>query len=180
MPKRLELLPSWFPQAGVIALLVNPNNPNCRARHRRRAGSGAREGGAAPILKAGTENEIDAAFASLVQLQAGALLVGADPFFVSRRDQLVALAAAPCRSGDLCVARVRRGRRPDQLWTEPRRRLSPGRQFTPARSSRAPSRPICRSQQPTKFELVINLKTAKALGLTVPQSILARADEVIE
>jgi len=68
------------------------------------------------VLKAGTESEIDAAFASLVQLQAGALVVDPDAFMKSRREQLVALASRPRLSGDLYAARVGRGRRPDQLW----------------------------------------------------------------
>ena len=163
----------------MIALLVNPNNPTAERIIARRAGSGAREGVQLHILKAGTESEIDAAFATLVQLHAGALVVGADPFFNSRREQLVALAArhavpaiyewrefaaagglisygpsltAVCRQVGIYAGKILKGAKPADL-------------------------PV---QQPTTFELVVNLKTAKALGLTVPPSILARADEVIE
>jgi putative ABC transport system substrate-binding protein len=93
MPKRLELLSELVPQAVVIALLVNPNNPNVE-----RVISDLREAASAKgvqlhVLKSSTDSEIDAAFVSLVQLHAGALLVGADPFLNSRSEQLVALAA---------------------------------------------------------------------------------------
>ena len=93
MPKRLELLSELVPQARVIALLVNPNNPNAERIMRDMQEAARAKGVQLPILKAGTESEIDAAFASLVQLHAGALVVGADPFFNSRREQLVALAS---------------------------------------------------------------------------------------
>ena len=132
-----------------------------------------------PILKAGTEGEIDAAFATLAQLQAGALLVAQRS--VLQRPARAARGAGitPCRSGDLCVARVRRGRRPDQLWNQHpsvfrQVGIYAGKILKGAKPADLPV------QQPTKFELVINLKTAKALGLTVPQALLARADEVIE
>ena len=93
MPKRLELLSELVPQARVIALLVNPNNPNAERIIRDVQEAARAKGVQLPILKAGTESEIDAAFATLVQLHAGALVVGADPFFDSRREQLVALAS---------------------------------------------------------------------------------------
>jgi putative ABC transport system substrate-binding protein len=179
MRKRLELLSELVPQAGVMALLVNPNNPSTE-----RVISDMREAARAtgvqlPILKAGSESEIDAAFAVLVQQQADALVVAPDSLFVSRTDQIATLASrhgvpaiysarsfavaggllsygpsitANNRQVGIYIGRILKGERPADL-------------------------PI---QQPTTFELVINLKTAKALGLTVPQSILARADEVIE
>ena len=179
MPKRLELLSELVPQAGTIVLLVNPNNPN--AEHVIGDGQEAAraKGVRLTILKAGTESEIDAAFASLAQLHAGALVVHPDPYFTIRHDQLVALAgrhAVPAiyyfrefvAVGGLIsygsslggafhqvggyVGKILQGAKPADL-------------------------PV---QQPTKFELVINLKTATTLGLTVPQALLARADEVIE
>ncbi len=93
MPKRLELLSELVPQVGVIALLVNPNNPNAERTMRDVQEAARAKGVQLPILKASTEGEIDAAFASFVQLHAGALLIGNDPFFNSRRKQLAALAS---------------------------------------------------------------------------------------
>jgi putative ABC transport system substrate-binding protein len=179
LPKLVELLSELVPQARVMALLVNPNNPNT-PRNIGDAQEAARAKGVQlQILKAATEGEIEAAFASLVQLQAGALVVAGDPFFSSRREQLVALASrhtvpaiyvfrefasagglisygasitASYRQSGVYAGKILKGAKPADL-------------------------PV---QQPTKFQLVINLKTAKALGLTVPQSLLARADEVIE
>jgi putative ABC transport system substrate-binding protein len=178
-PKRLELLSELVPQAGVIALLVNPNFSSAERIMRDVQEAARAKGVQLPILKAGTESEIDAAFAILVQLHAGALVVSGDPFYSSRRDQLVALAsrhAVPAiydfrvfpasgglisygasltsayRQVGIYVGKILKGAKPADL-------------------------PV---QQPTEFELVINLKTAKALGLTVPHSLLGRADEVIE
>jgi len=179
MPKRLELLSELAPQARATALLVNPNGPSAE-RIVRDVQEAAHAKGMQPhILKAGTESEIDAAFASLLQLQADALVVSTDPFFFSRRDQIVVLAslhAVPAiyewreyvSAGGLIsygtsllgayrllgvyTGRILKGAKPADL-------------------------PI---QQPTTFELVINLKTAKVLDLTVPQSILLQANEVIE
>ena len=178
-PKRLELLSELVPWARSIALLVNPNNANAQ-----RTSAEARDAARAKrvqlqILRAASESEIDAAFASAVRLHAGALVIGPDPYFLSRRKQLVALAAdralpvmyfgrefavagglvsygpsiaAAYRQAGIYVGKILKGAKPADL-------------------------PV---QQPTTFELVVNLKTAKALGLTVPPSILARADEVIE
>ena len=145
-----------------------------RCRKRRAA-----KGVQLPILKASSESEIDTAFASLVQLHAGALLVGADPFLSSRREQLVALAS---RHAVPSIYAWREFAASGGL-------ISYGASLTSAfrlvgtyagkvlKGAKPADLPV---QQPTTFELVINLKTAKALGLTVPQSMLMRADEVIE
>ena len=177
-PKRLELLCELVPQATVIALLANPDNAGKQYVRSRQAAARAK-GVQLPVLMARTEDEIDTAFASLGQLQAGGLVVEADAFFNSRREQLLALAsryavptiyenrgftaagglisygidnAALARQAGIYAGRILKGEKPADL-------------------------PV---QQPTVFELVVNLKTAKALGLTVPPSVLARADEVIE
>jgi putative ABC transport system substrate-binding protein len=146
MPKRFELLSELVPQAGVIALLVNPNSAAAERQTRDVQEAARAKGVQLIILKAGTESEIDGAFGSLVQLQAGALLVAADPFFNSRREKLVALAArfaVPAiyewrefaeRGGLISYGPSQAG-----LW----RQVGSG--FMPEGSSRAPSRPICRS-----------------------------------
>jgi putative ABC transport system substrate-binding protein len=179
MPKRLELVSELVPQAAVIALLINPNNPIAERSMRDVQEAARAKGVQLQILKAGTEGEINATFATLVELQAGALVIDADPFFGTRREQLVALAAhhavptiyfrrefaelgglisyassltAAFRLVGVYVGKILKGAKPADL-------------------------PV---QQPTIFELVVNLNTAKSLGLTVPPSILARADEVIE
>jgi putative ABC transport system substrate-binding protein len=179
MPKRFELLSELVPQAGVIALLVNPNNPQTERIMNDVQRAASAKGVKLPILKAATESEIDAAFATLVQLHAGALVVSADPFFFSQREQLVTLAsryAVPASyewrefaaSGGL----ISYGTSPMGLNRQVG--IYAGKILKGAKPADLPV------QQPTKFELVINLKTAKALGLTVPQAMLARADEVIE
>jgi putative ABC transport system substrate-binding protein len=178
-PKRLELLSELVPRAGVIALLVNPSNPNAE-RIIRDVEKAARDKGLQlHILRASTEGEIDAAFAILVQLQAGALVVGADPFFNSRGDQLVALAARHAvpaiyfgREFAAAGGLISYGTSVTGMYRQAGAYV--GRILAGAKPADLPV------QQPTKFELVINLNTAKALGLTVPLSILARADEVIE
>ena len=179
MSKRLDLLSELVPQAKVIALLVNSDNPNAE-----RIVGEVREAAQAKrrqlnILKAGTEAEIDAAFATLLQLHAGALVVAADPFFNNRREQLVATAA---RCGVPAIYEWREfadagglasyGTSLTGVWRQVG--IYTGKILKGAKPADLPV------EQPTRFELVINLKTAQALGLTVPPSILARADEVIE
>jgi putative tryptophan/tyrosine transport system substrate-binding protein len=175
--KRVELISELVPGAGVIAHLVDPNwlerNPNMAVQEAARAKKLQLR-----ILKAATESEMNAAFASLAELGVGALIVG-DPFFLSRPEKVTALAARYAvptvydfrvyvaagglisygtsstdtyRNVGTYVGKILKGAKPADL-------------------------PV---QQPTTFELVVNLKTAKELGLTVPPSILARADEVIE
>ena len=131
------------------------------------------------VLKANTEDGIDAAFASLVQLQAGALIVGTDPFFSSRREKLVALAsryAVPAifMWSDFTAAGGLISYGIDTIAMFREAGIYAGKILNGVKPADLPV------QQPTKFELVVNLKTAAALGLTVPLSILARAHELIE
>ena len=178
-PKRLELLSELVPQVGVIALLVNPNNSNTERTTRDMQEAALARGVQLHILIAGTESEIDAAFATLAQLHAGGLVVGGDPFFGNRREQLVTLAAT---HGVPAIYQSRE-------FVEAGGLISYGLNFIAAfrlvgvyagkilKGAKPADLPV---QQPTTFELVVNLKTAKDLGLTIPPSILARADEVIE
>jgi len=179
-PKWVELLSEMVPQAGVIALLVNPNDaPNAERTMRDVQEAARTKGVELLILKAGTESEIETAFATLMQMRAGALVIGGDTFFSSQGNQLAALtlshaipaiyewrefaaAGGLISYGSSLTANYR------QLGTYAGKIL---------KGAKPADLPV---QQPTTFELVVNLKTAQALGLTVPPSILARADEVIE
>jgi len=163
----------------VIALLVNPNNPNAERNMRDAAETARVKGVQLHILKAGTESEIDAAFSTLVQLHADALLVSLDGFFISRHEQLVALASRhvvpaiyPWREAVTAGGLISYGNSRTAVARE--LGIYAGKILKGAKPADLPV------QQSTTFELVINLKTAKALGLTVPQPLLARADEVIE
>jgi putative ABC transport system substrate-binding protein len=167
------------PQAGVIALFVNPNNPGTEAIIRYVQEAARVKGLQLAVLKAGTESEIDVAFLTLLQLHAGGLVVGVDPFLNSRREQLVALAAryaVPAvyywREFAADGGLISYGPSPAAGYSQAG--IYVGKILKGAKPADLPV------QQPTTFELVINLKTAKALGLTLPASILTRADEVIE
>jgi putative ABC transport system substrate-binding protein len=178
-PKRLELLSDLVPRATEVALLVNPNFSGVE-RQTREVGEAARTRGLRlSILKAGTEREIDAAFAKLGQLHVEALLVGSDPFLTSRREQLVALAARAAvpaiyalREDTIAGGLISYGTSLPAVFR--RAGVYTGKILNGVKPADLPV------EQPTRFELVVNINTAKALGLTIPPSILARADEVIE
>jgi putative ABC transport system substrate-binding protein len=179
MPKRLELLSELVPGIRVIALLVNPNNPTGESIIGAVQEAARAKGVELHVLKAGTDSEIETAFASLVQLQANALVVGGDPLFNSRREQLAALAsrdAVPAiyeyREFADAGGLISYGPSLTDTWRKVG--IYVGKILNGAKPADLPV------QQPTTVELVVNLNTARALGLTIPQSILARADEVIE
>jgi putative ABC transport system substrate-binding protein len=179
-PKRLQLSSELIPQARLIALLVNPNNVTSAGQIMQQTQDASTTKGLhLEILKAGSEAEIDAAFENLVRLHAGALLVSPDAFFDSQRERIVSLAArysvpAIYHVRDFVVTGGLMSYGPNFADMYRRVRVYAGKILNGAKPADLPI------EQPTKFELVVNLKTAKALGLTVPASILARADEVIE
>jgi ABC-type uncharacterized transport system substrate-binding protein len=177
--KRLELLHDLVPQAAIIGVLVDPSNPNAASDTSSALAAGAAIGKQIHVLHAGSERQVEAAFAALQSRKADALFVAPHAVFNSRRDQLIALAARnrlptiygsrafamagglisygtsivdAYRHGGAYVGRILKGEKPADL-------------------------PVMQS---IKFELLINLKTAKALGLEVPPTLLATADEVIE
>jgi len=157
IPKRLELLSELVPQAKVIALLVNPNNTYTERIIADAQKSARAKGVALQILRAGVESEIDTAFASLNQLGAGALLVGADPFLQNRREQLAALAtrhAVPAisESREFAEAGGLISHGPSILDTYRQAGMYLGRILKGERPADLPV------QQPTRFELIVNLK----------------------
>jgi putative ABC transport system substrate-binding protein len=179
VPKQLELLRRSARNPAVIGALVNPTYPDHNLQLHELQEAGATIGQQIDVVRAGTARDIDTAFASLVQQGAGALIVANDPFFLNRGDQIVALAARhttptmyfsreftaaggllsygaspidAARQGGIYAGKILKGEKPADL-------------------------PVIQS---TKFEFVINLKTAKALGLEIPPTLLALADEVIE
>jgi putative ABC transport system substrate-binding protein len=174
--KRLGLLRELVPGATVIAVLINPNNPAAEMESEEIQAAARATGQQIHILHASGESGIDAAFTNLVQQRVGALLIGADPFFDSRRNQLVALAtrhAVPTiysfsAAGGLIsyASNIPEAYRQAAIYV--------GRIL---KGEKASDLPVI---QPTKFELIINLKTAKALGIDVPLHLQQLADEVIE
>jgi ABC-type uncharacterized transport system substrate-binding protein len=177
--KRMELLHEMVPKTTKIGALVNPNRPDSEAQVQDAQTAAQTIGQQLVVLRAGTERDLDNVFTTLVEQRVGALLVAADPFFANRRAQVIALSeryAIPAiyqfrefsvagglmsyganlpdsyRQAGIYTGRILKGEKPADL-------------------------PVV---QPTKFELVINLRTAKALGLDVPPTLLALADEVIE
>jgi putative ABC transport system substrate-binding protein len=178
-PKRLELLSELVPHASVFALIVNPNSPGTETMTGEMQEAARTKGVQLYVLKAGTESEIDAAFASLVELHVDAVLVGNDPFFWSLRDRFVMLAdrhAVPASYflRDFTGAGGLISYGPNLAAVYRRLGVYAGKILNGAKPADLPV------EQPTTFELVVNLKTAKALGITIPPAILARADEVIE
>jgi putative tryptophan/tyrosine transport system substrate-binding protein len=177
--KLIEVLHELVPKAELIALLLNPNNPE-GAFYEQSAQNGARAlGRRLLVLKAGTAPEIDAAFATLAEQGANAVAIGSDPFYAARLRQLAVLAA---RHAVPMISTARELPAAGGL-------ISYGNNVTDAyrrvgiyagrilKGAKPPDMPVDRA---TKFELIVNLKTAKALGLEVPPQLLARADEVIE
>jgi len=177
--KRFEMMRQLFPASTLIAILVNPNNPNAQIDMPDLQNAARTVGQSISFVTARTETEIEATFAALGDKRVSALLVNTDPYFLERRDQFVALAtrysvptiypwreavtagglmsygaslADGYRQVGIYASRILKGEKPADL-------------------------PVV---QPTKFELTINLKTAKALGLDLPPTVLALADEVIE
>jgi len=178
-PKKLQLLHELAPDVTLIGLLVNPRNPNS-ASHIAHAETAVQTLGLRlAVLKAGNANELEPAFAAGRQKDIGALLVGDDPLFDVQNARLVG-AAARYRIPTMFYVRdfvvagglISYGPRFDEMAKQGGAYL--GRILEGAKPANLPI------QQPTKIELVINLKTAKALGLDVPPSLLTRADEVIE
>jgi putative ABC transport system substrate-binding protein len=179
-PKRLQLLHELLPTASVMALLVNPANPPLAETNTKAVQTAARTLGLElHVLTASTERDFDAVFAKLIQLRAGGLVIGPDPVFTSRSEQLAALAV---QYGVPAVYENHEFAAAGGL-------LSYGSNITDAyrlagnytgrvlKGDKPADLPV---QQVTKVELVINLKTAKTLGLNVPNTLIGRADEVIE
>jgi ABC-type uncharacterized transport system substrate-binding protein len=177
--KRIELLTELVPQAKVIGLLINPKNPTNETTVGDPRQAARTKGVQVEILEASSDTDINAAFAALHGLHGEALLVSPDPFFFLNQDRLVALAArdaVPVMYGwrQFVVAGGLISYAPSIVATYAQTGIFVAKILKGATPAELPI------EQPTKFELVINLKTAKTLGLAVPQSLLARADEVIE
>jgi putative ABC transport system substrate-binding protein len=178
-PKRLELLHQLLPNAAVLAMLINPANRVFEPETSEMQHAARSRGLQLNILRASTVNEIDAAFGKLAELRAGALVIGTDPFFTNQRVQIVVLAArhaVPTIYGwrEFPVAGGLMSYGTSLFDSYRQAGIYAGMILKGATPADLPV------QQVVKIELVINLNTAKALGLTIPPSLLARADEVIE
>ena len=177
--KRFELLREVVPTATAIAALINPTNPNAETVSKDMQMAARRMGLELHLLQASTERDLAAAFATLGQLRAGALVIVTDPFFIGRSEQLAALTvqyAVPAifqfRSFAAAGGLISYGASSPELYRQIG--VYAGRILNGEKPANLPV------QQTTKVELIINLKTAKSLGLTVPLPFLALADEVIE
>jgi putative tryptophan/tyrosine transport system substrate-binding protein len=177
--KRLGLLRELVPQAAALGVLLNPNWPAAASQLSDVEEAARAIGVQTHVLRASTDGEIDKAFASIAQHRIPALAVASDPFFTSRRDKLAALAARhavpamyPFRDYAVAGGLMSYGIDLPEVYRQVG--LYAGRVLKGAKPADLPV------MQPTKFELVINLKTAKALGLDVPLHLQQLADEVIE
>jgi len=180
VPKRLQLLHELVPTASVVALLANPANPTLAKTYTKLSQAAARDLGLElHVLNAGNESDLDEVFAKLIQLRAGGLVIGVDPFFTDGSEQLAALTVRHA------VPTIYQGR----SFAAAGGLLSYGGDTTDAyrltgiyvgrvlKGEKPADLPI---QQATKVGLYINLKTAKALGLAIPNTLVGRADEVFE
>jgi putative tryptophan/tyrosine transport system substrate-binding protein len=179
MPKNLELLRELVPKSTTFGVLVNPNYPDTNVQVRNAQAAAQALGGRLVVGSAGSEGELDTAFAKFVEERTDGIIVGADPFLNAQAARIAALAAHhalpamyPIREFVLAGGLMSYG----SSITDAHRQAGvyTGRIL---KGEKPTDLPVL---QPTKFELVINLKTAKTLGLTVPQSLLVAADEVIE
>lgn len=179
-PKRVQLLHEVVPTARVVAVLVNPANPTVAETQSREAREAAHALGVdLHVLNASTERHFDAVFASLIQLRAGGLVIAADPLFSSRSKQLGELTAShavPAISGQHAFAAAGglMSYGADSQYTYHLAGIYTGRILKGEKPANLPV------QQSTKVELIINLKTAKELGLSIPNTLIGRANEVIE
>jgi putative ABC transport system substrate-binding protein len=179
-PKRLELLRELMPTATTFALLVNPTSPLIAETMSRDLLSAAQAYGLElHVLNASTERDLDAAFASFAQVRASALMIAPDAFFITRSEQLGALTL---RHGVPAITQFREFAVGGGLMTYGGNQIEAARQIgiTTGRILKGEKPADLPVHQLTKVELIINLKTARALGLTVPLTLLARADELIE
>jgi putative tryptophan/tyrosine transport system substrate-binding protein len=177
--KRLELIRDLLPKARTVAMMINPTFPGAESEMAEVEAAGRTMGMQTHGARATSPSDIDAALAAFSQLRVDAFIVGADGYFITRRDQLATLAARYATPGiypfpDFPQAGGLLSYGVSLADAYRQAGVLTGRVLKGAKPAELPV------MQPTKFELVINLKTAKALGLEVPPTLLARADEVIE